>query len=35
MPEITVSNVDAGKGSLIIPDDKNLNDINNDNKKLA
>lgn len=34
MPEITVSNIDAGKNSLIIPDDKSLNDINKDNKKL-
>ena len=34
MQEITISNVDAGKGSLIIPSDKSLNDIVKDNKKL-
>lgn len=34
MEEVTVSNIDAGKGALIIPNDKSLNDIIKDNKKL-
>lgn len=34
MDEVTISNIDAGKGSLIIPDDRTLNDISKDNKKL-
>lgn len=34
MPEITVSNVNAGKNALIVPNDKTLNDVAKDNKKL-
>lgn len=34
MPQVTVSNIDAGKSTLIIPNDKALNDILKDNKKL-
>lgn len=34
MQSVTVANIEAGKGTLIIPEDKTLNDIKNDNKKL-
>jgi hypothetical protein len=34
MEEITISNIDAGKTSLIIPNDKTINDIAKNNKKL-
>lgn len=34
MEEVTISNIDAGKGVLIIPNDKSLNDIVKDNIKL-
>lgn len=34
MDEVYVSNIDAGKALLIIPNDKNMTDIINDYKKL-
>lgn len=34
MDEVTVSNLDAGKALIIIPNDKNMADIINDYKTL-